>query len=397
MPRLKDITGSHLSACVSIVTPISKPILLVMLVGWLCVTDIVNGQSGQSIYLRLESLAKASLDLDCPHSRRESEDVRIRYRLFLPKPFDSKHSYPLIIWLHGWGDRGDDNVSHLMHMETTIYGEGDEHASPFFVLAPQCSRTPSRNWLTPLEARSPSNNVAESRDMLDVTLQLLDHVQQQYPIDKEKITVVGISSGGSACWELQYRQPQRFAAVVPLGAGAAQEKMFGSLLATPIWAFHALHDPDVPIEGVSKTIAALKARGAVAHLTTTNDHHHDCWTKAFGEHDLLNWILAQRRGDPNAHLPGHHPLRLQLALWLSEFKLHVFMATLLFGVALMCFRHFKKYPVRHSSCHIGKETSAHGFAGEDTRSVYSNVSQQQDPAKSHMKVPDFILSGEDIP
>jgi poly(3-hydroxybutyrate) depolymerase len=316
---------------------IVKMLSLIALVSWLSVPPTAQAEPRQSIYLRMEYLARESLDLEYVCSVDKVDGARVRYRFFLPEPYDAKQTYPLIIWLHGWGDRGDENLSHLMHMDGTVFHDRKTRECPFFVLAPQCSKKPSRGWDTLLSATSQHRE----RDMLAVTMAILDNLEQEYPIDTQRITVIGISSGGGACWELLSREPDRFAAVAPLGGGAAPSSFFGTTKTTPVWAFHAAADPEVPVDGADKTVAAFQAAGGVAHLTKTKDSRHDCWTKAFGDHDLLNWLLAQRRGDPDSPRPGHYRANVWLALWWSESWPSLIVVGIVSGVLYACYRHVK--------------------------------------------------------
>ncbi len=298
---------------------------------------------GQSIYLKLETLAKHSDDLEYRFADRQGKDVRVHYRLFCPTSRDVQREYPLIIWLHGWGDRGDDNISQLMHLNATIYETGYTRDCAFFLLAPQCSRTPSREWHTPLSGGNDDMRIpATNQDMLDVTLNILDRIERQYPVDRRRVTLVGISSGANACWDLLCREPNRFAAVAPLGGGGAPAQLFATQLRTPVWAFHATADPEVPISGVSGTIEKLQSVGASAILTQTNDTRHECWTKAFAQHDLLYWLLAQRQNDPSSPLPGRHRLPVEVSLWWSDTWPALTLLTAVTSVAWISYRQIKK-------------------------------------------------------
>jgi poly(3-hydroxybutyrate) depolymerase len=301
-----------------------------------------NGEEIPPINPRMEAFRELSLDLRCSYDGQPDNRGEVPYRLFLPRPYDPKASYPLIVWLHGWGDRGDDNFSQLKHMDATIYRGREEQSCPFFVLAPQCSRTPDRHWLTPIEILSDeSNDVVNVRDMTDVTLNILEHIQRVYPIDRQRVVVLGISSGGSGCWELVHRQPHRFAAVVLCGAGAAPTENISSLLDTPIWAFHCAYDADVPVEGVESTIETVKANAGNVCLTKTGGVRHDCWTRAFANYDALNWLLQQRRGDASSPRPGRLPLRIQISFWWTEYRLHVLVLGILVMISYASVRHVK--------------------------------------------------------
>jgi len=258
---------------------------------------------------------------------------QINYRLFPPKPFDHTQRYPLILWLHGKGDFGDDNLSQLKHIDSTIYRDGLDGTYPFFVLAPQCSAKAKRVWSTRV-----GNN---GDDMLAVATHILSDVEHNYPVDESRITVVGISSGGTACWELAARYGDHFAAISPQGAGGSGETPIGRMLSIPIWAFHATNDPKTPPDGARATIISITSAGGIAILTETEDHEHNCWKTAFMDHDLLNWLLKQKRGQPSP-LPGHYrPIVYLNNLWL-QFRPRLTTFGIIVVVIVATYHHFRK-------------------------------------------------------
>jgi poly(3-hydroxybutyrate) depolymerase len=281
---------------------------------------------------RLEALGKASLNLEYAYTGGQYTSEPIRYRLFLPKPFDARRKYPLILWLHGYGDHGDDNLSQLLHIDTTVYRDGLEGSYPFFILAPQCSEKHDRNWLEPL-----SNN---SDDMLAIAMKILAQVEQNYPIDDRRITAIGISSGGTACWTLVALYGDRFAAITPQGAGGAERSLIPRMLSTPIWAFHATKDPKTPVDGVRSTISSVVAAGGIAHLTETEDVEHNCWTTAFAQHDLLYWLLHQTLGQRSLR-PGRYRPMIYGAFLLGQIWPLLCAAGIIILVGVACYRHYR--------------------------------------------------------
>src|SRR5690606_33787180 len=114
-----------------------------------------------------------------------------------------------------------DNLGHLLHIDSTLYKAGWDDPSPFFVFAIQCP--PDNRHGTWTEAIDGTRSILGKGDeMLTVSMEILDHLTEQYPIDDRKVVAVGISSGGTACWELLKRYPDRFAAVLPQGASGAR-------------------------------------------------------------------------------------------------------------------------------------------------------------------------------
>jgi len=216
------------------------------------------------------------------------------YRLFVPltKP---NQTYPIIVWLHGHGEAGSDNVMHLAWLgERMMLPPRQRERFPFFVLCVPC---PIENdfWNgyptgTPEEKRSGSA-------MIRVTDAILSDVLQDFPVDRNRIYLTGVSSGGSGCWHYALQFPNRFAAVAPLAGGRVSGD-YSRLVDVPVWCFHSTHDTGSPVDGARQNVAELRAVGGQVKLTEIDTVSHDCWSAAFGKHRLLEWMLAQRRGSP---------------------------------------------------------------------------------------------------
>jgi len=258
----------------------------------------------QTPYPVMRQLAEQAMELEHVYTGGRYVDQVFRYRLFRPQPYDQKKRYPLIIWLHGLGDRGTDNISHLNSFDDTLFRDGVKGAQ-FFVLALQCPQDNRRGLWYGRESLSEAEEAPDKGDeMLTVMLEILDSIEHEYPVDKNRIAVVGISSGGSACWELLRREPDRFAAVTVHSAGGAVSSDVSRMTQTPIWAFHNIRDKGTPIGPIRETIAVFRAAGGTTALTEHDANGHDSWRRAFAEHDLLEWLLAQHRKRDGVPPPG---------------------------------------------------------------------------------------------
>lgn len=244
-----------------------------------------------------------------------------RYRLYVPRKLD--HRYPLLLWLHGAGESGDDNERNLLWLEQLIPPpQWEKRGSPFFVLVAQCPGHNAPWYSVERPSISETDDARETDDMIDVVFAILNAIIAEYPIDRNRIYVSGVSSGGSGSWELAIRHPGLFAAVAPLGSGGSTNHDLKTLAGTPVWAFHSSIDCITPVQGARNTVYSLQKLGGNAHLTEIHSTDHDCWTDAFGKYGLMDWLLSQRRG---GHPPGPPPgavslrwrIRNTLGIWQS--------------------------------------------------------------------------------
>ena len=234
------------------------------------------------------------------------------YRLFIPEPMREEESYPLIVWLHGFGDGalfGHVNSGQLTHLESTIFKNPDEKSAyPFFLLATQCP--PDQPYWFEHTDIAPQPGSASGDEMLTVLLDILNKTIRSYPIDPARVTLVGISSGADGAWEFVLREPQRFAGLALLGFqhGSMTRPHMQRIAQVPIRAFHRRYDKKVPVTAIRTIVAELQSVGADAQLTETEGHpssteSHDCWREAFNKFALLDWLLSQRKDSVNRTTP----------------------------------------------------------------------------------------------
>jgi len=183
----------------------------------------------------------------------ESEThAKLPYRLFVPAGSnESGKRYPLVLFLHGAGERGSDNASQLRHGVRDFVSPESQAKRPAFVLAPQCAKG---LWWS-------------SKSSLDLVFDLLASVRKSYPIDSERIYITGLSMGGFGTWAAITRRPGLFAAAIPI-CGAGDPKSASKLVNIPIWAFHGDADRAVNVEESKKMIAAI-SRGATPREPVT--------------------------------------------------------------------------------------------------------------------------------
>ncbi len=189
------------------------------------------------------------------------------YRLCLPDFYDPTKRYPLVLALHGAGERGNDNQIHIeVHRMATSWADSaNQKKYPCFVVAPQCpsdNRWVDSDWSTGYY-RIASTPVS---DELLAVMDLVDSLVANYSIDPDRLYVTGLSMGGYGTWDIILRWPDKFAAAVPMSGGGDSTRA-DRIKHLPIWAFHGQIDNTVPPSGSRQMIAALERRGREAVYT----------------------------------------------------------------------------------------------------------------------------------
>ena len=198
-----------------------------------------------------------------------------KYLLFLPEGYGKEQKrWPLILFLHGAGERGDDLEKVKKHGPPKIVETRRDF--PFIVVSPQC---PEGVWWT-----------AKTETLIN----LLDEIVARYDVDTERVYLTGLSMGGYGSWALASEYPDRFAAVVPI-CGGGNRMMSLTLKDVPIWAFHGAKDSVVPLKESKEMVDAINARGGSAKLTVYPDANHDSWTQTYDNQELYDWLLQYRR------------------------------------------------------------------------------------------------------
>lgn len=193
------------------------------------------------------------------------------YAVYVPAESAADRPWPTILYLHGSGMRGDD-IDRIKSWP--MAARPMDPNFPFLVVMPQCPE--GQRW----------NPQALSA--------LLDEIEQQYPVDPNRIYLTGQSMGGYGTWALAQFQPQRFAALVPV-CGRGDPNSAELFVDTPIWAFHGQLDQAVPVSGTTDMVEAIRAAGGEPRVRIYPDQGHQIWDTVYGTQQLYDWLLAQRR------------------------------------------------------------------------------------------------------
>lgn len=219
------------------------------------------------------------------------------YRVLLPKNFDASKKYPLILLLHGAGERGRDNELQLVHGADLFLRDSIREKYPAIVVFPQCAANSFWSNVkfvfdSATKKRTFNFNVdGEPAVAMKLLLSLIKNLKQNYRLDKHRMYVGGLSMGGMGTFELVRREPALFAAAFPI-CGGANPATANKLKRTGWWVFHGLKD-DVVDPELSKIMAeAIKQQGAEVKLTLYPNANHNSWDSAFAERDLIPWLFT---------------------------------------------------------------------------------------------------------
>lgn len=214
------------------------------------------------------------------------------YRLMEPEPGPAGQPFPLVVYLHGAGERGSDNASQLRYLPTRMAAPTTRETCPCYLLAPQC-RT-GTNWVETPRAFDRSVPRAAPGPMMQAVLAAIDDVLANFPIDPRRLYLTGLSMGGYGSWDLGTRAAERWAAVVPI-CGGGDELYADRLASVPVWAWHGDADDVVPVSRSRVMIEAIRRAGGKPRYTELAGVGHDSWTPAYNSRELLDWMFAQRR------------------------------------------------------------------------------------------------------
>ena len=232
-----------------------------------------------------------------PYAKRiysGADGKTLPYRIMSPQGYDANgtEKYPLVIFLHGAGERGTDNTKQLVHAMGDFAKPENRQKYPSFVIAPQCpegKRWVEVEWTLPAHKQLP-----EDSESAKLTLELISALQKEFRIDPKRLYITGLSMGGFGTWDLITRHPDMWAAAVPVCAGG-DEATAGKIAKLPIWAFHGDKDTVVIPERSRNMIAAIKQAGGQPLYTEYPGVGHNSWAPAYADPKLMEWLFAQQR------------------------------------------------------------------------------------------------------
>ncbi|RNA68436.1 prolyl oligopeptidase family serine peptidase [Alteribacter keqinensis] len=216
---------------------------------------------------------------------------KLPYLLHLPDDVqETDEKLPLILFLHGAGERGTD----INPVRTHGIFQNLDMAEDFIIVAPQCSE--QSYWVKEIDGLSA----------------LLDDLEVKYPVDPDRVYLTGLSMGGIGAWHLALENPDRFAAIVPVCGGLSvpsfrreqlgltfdSNELFSRLsvlTSTSVWAFHGEKDDVIPMNESVNMIAFLQKEGGKAAITVYENVGHDSWVQAYSSPELYKWLISKKR------------------------------------------------------------------------------------------------------
>jgi len=217
---------------------------------------------------------------------------KLLYRLLLPPQFEEGESYPLVLFLHGMGERGDDNEAQLTWGVEAFAKEDFRQNHPAIVIAPQA---PDDDYWANLDWRNEGTGLLEQPTRpLQLAYELVHQIADEMPVDRSRLYITGLSMGGFGTWDLITRYPDTFAAAMPICGGGDPSKAH-LLKDLPIWNFHGALDDVVP-PGLSRDmINAIREAGGSPGYTEYPNVGHFSWIPAYNDRFALEWLFQQKK------------------------------------------------------------------------------------------------------
>lgn len=221
----------------------------------------------------------------------------LKMRVLYPKEFKKTETYPVVLFLHGAGERGNDNEKQLVHGSKLFIDSIQKY--PAIVIFPQCKQndywanaTVDRNT-KPISLSFPKDS--KPTKSLHLVMRYLDKLVKNTYIDKNQIYLGGLSMGGMGTFELLSRKPELFAAAFAICGGGNSDLAEKYAKNTPMWIFHGAEDNVVNPQLSVEMVLALMKNGAKPNFNLYRNTNHNSWDPAFAEPELLSWLFSNKK------------------------------------------------------------------------------------------------------
>lgn len=214
------------------------------------------------------------------------------YRLLSPAKAAAGTKYPLVIFLHGAGERGTDNEKQLVHGMNEFASDDIMAKYPAFVVVPQCPD--GKRWVEVDWTLDSHQMPAQPSEPMSSLFELIDSLIKTRPIDTRRIYITGLSMGAFGVWDAVQRRPELFAAAAPI-CGGGDPVLAKQIHFVPVWAFHGDEDKTVKVSRSREMIEALRNLDEEPKYTEYKGVGHDSWTRTYKDPALYEWLFAQRK------------------------------------------------------------------------------------------------------
>ncbi|MCP4092088.1 MAG: hypothetical protein GY747_01465 [Planctomycetes bacterium] len=220
------------------------------------------------------------------------DDADFPYQLLVPAELEEGKSYPLVLFLHGAGERGNDNKAQIRHFPERMKKLQEENGEPCFVLAPQC---PKGVWWTGQRNRGSSGvGIAAPIPSMRAAIASLAEVVRAHPIDCDRLALTGLSMGGYGSWSLASRYPSWFSAVVPI-CGGGEDSSVARLAGLPLQVWHGDADTAVPTDQSRRMVKALNKLKIPVDYHELKGVGHNSWSAAYGDASCMELLFEKKR------------------------------------------------------------------------------------------------------
>lgn len=214
------------------------------------------------------------------------------YRFLTPSKVEPGEKYPLVIFLHGAGERGTDNTKPMIHGVAEFTKPEIRGKFPCYMIVPQCPE--GARWVEVDWSADSHKQPVEPSKPLRATLELIDVTLKEFPIDPKRVVITGLSMGGYGTFDAVARRPELFAAAAPV-CGGADEATAAQLAKVPMWVFHGGKDTVVKPARSRNAVEAIKKAGGNVKYTEYPSVGHDSWNPAYRDPALLEWLLTAKQ------------------------------------------------------------------------------------------------------
>jgi predicted peptidase len=230
---------------------------------------------------------------------KNDDGEMLNYRLLPPKTVTKDQKYPLVVFLHGAGERGSDNEKQLVHGSSLFLKEDFRNQFPAYVIFPQC---PAEGYWSSVDINRSSTPLKLTFDYskpmtqsLRLVMELIKEMKASSSVDPNRIYIIGLSMGGMGTFEIVHRFPKVFAAALPICGGADAKRYSKKTSRVPFWVFHGETDNVVDVALSREMVQKLTSLKATVKYSEYPGVGHNSWDNAFAEPTLLSWMFSQHK------------------------------------------------------------------------------------------------------